>query len=204
MTIRCVPWFDIQDSRRPFRCTTRPCFMYVNGQCPSQLHIRVLMRRVAASGIAACIRSVRSPAPRASLAGVVHGNGKARGPSYTFGTFAGSSDTDSLSSWNKSAPAATLKQGMRLSSKSSSDESSEQASDSKIGSEQSSAADAALANTLVSSAGSSPSLLTGPRITSKKGYLEREGMISETQKAVREYYKAGMYQVSRHALIRYV
>lgn len=48
---------------------------------------------------------------------------------------------------------------------------------------------------LVSSEGSTKSLLTGPRITSKKGYLERETMIRETQKAIRQYYKEGMYQV---------
>lgn len=48
--------------------------------------------------------------------------------------------------------------------------------------------------TLASKEGASKSL-TGPRITSKKGYLERENMIRETQKAVRQYYKEGMYQV---------
>ena len=55
--------------------------------------------------------------------------------------------------------------------------------------------DSAPVKTLVSSEGASPSFLTGPRIPSKKGYLERENMIRETQKAVREYYKDGMYQV---------
>lgn len=48
--------------------------------------------------------------------------------------------------------------------------------------------------TLASKEGASKSL-KGPRITSKKGYLERENMIRETQKAVRQYYKEGMYQV---------
>eukprot|EP00752_Nemacystus_decipiens_P003102 g2873.t1 len=82
-----------------------------------------------------------------------------------------------------------------FSSKASSDEpSADAAADSKAESGSSPAAESTPLNTLVSSEGASPSLLTGPRITSKKGYLERENMIRETQKAVREYYKEGMYQ----------
>lgn len=53
---------------------------------------------------------------------------------------------------------------------------------------------------LVSSEGASKSL-TGPRITSKKGYLDRENMIRETQKAIRQYYKDGMYQVRMPAVL---
>lgn len=103
--------------------------------------------------------------------------------------------------WNNSvAPAAapTASQCRRLSSKSPSVE-PPGASDPEAESGQSPAAEAAPVNTLVSSEGSSPSLLTGPRVTSKKGYLDRENMIRETQKAIREYYKEGMYQVRRSA-----
>lgn len=83
----------------------------------------------------------------------------------------------------------------RFSSKASSDKPSGAAADSEAESGNSPGTESAPLNTLVSSEGASPSLLTGPRITSKKGYLERENMIRETQKAVREYYKEGMYQV---------
>lgn len=85
----------------------------------------------------------------------------------------------------------------RFSSKASSDNPSGAAPESEAESE-SGAAESATStppNALVSSEGASPSLLTGPRVTSRKGYLERENMIRETQKAVREYYKEGMYQV---------
>lgn len=158
------------------------------------------MRRAAASGIATCVRAVSSPGTKASLARVVCQNGRACDPHSTIGMFARSNSTG-CPSWNSTA--ATSQVGRLLSSRSSSfDKASEEVSDSKVGSGQSSTAEATPAKTLVSSEGSSPSLLTGPRITSKKGYLEREGMISETQKAVREYYKEGMYQVSRHVLIR--
>lgn len=83
-----------------------------------------------------------------------------------------------------------------FSSRATSDNPAGAAADSESESGSSPAVVSAPLNTLVSSEGASPSLLTGPRVTSKKGYLERENMIRETQKAVREYYKEGMYQVS--------
>lgn len=88
--------------------------------------------------------------------------------------------------------AASSPSRRHLSSKASSD-SSPESSHAASGSAESPTAASSL-QTLASSEGASKSL-TGPRITSKKGYLDRENMIRETQKAIRQYYKEGMYQV---------
>lgn len=85
-------------------------------------------------------------------------------------------------------------QGRHLSSKRSSPESLKSSASEKVSVQSSTQSDTSLS--LISSEGSTKSLLTGPRITSKKGYLERENMIRETQKAIRQYYKEGMYQVT--------
>lgn len=148
------------------------------------------MRRTAAQ----CLRIASTAGAKDSLARSASRYGGQRAPPVAMFSNGG------CAMWNNSAVAAapTASQCRRLSSKSPSGEPFG-ASDPKAESGQSPAAEAAPVNTLVSSEGSSPSLLTGPRVTSKKGYLDRENMIRETQKAIREYYKEGMYQVRRSA-----
>lgn len=157
----------------------------------------VAMRR-AATGVANCLREVSASSSRATPAVLVGRHGWEYGPSSTMwpSVHAGSGWTNSTTA-AAGALAATPSHGRRLSSKSSSGKPTEAADETGSAPEKSLEVESTPVNTLVSSEGSSPSMLTGPRVKGKKGYLEREGMIRETQKAVREYYKAGMYQVRR-------
>ncbi|CAN0316091.1 unnamed protein product [Ectocarpus sp. 12 AP-2014] len=152
------------------------------------------MRR-AATGVANCLRVVSASGSRATPAvlggchGVEYGLSSAMWPSVHTGSSCKNSATAAAA-----VPAATPSHDRRLSSKSSSGKPTEAADEAGSEPEKFLEVESTPVNTLVSSEGSSPSMLTGPRVKSKKGYLEREGMIRETQKAVREYYKEGMYQ----------
>lgn len=151
------------------------------------------MRR-AANGIAKCLRAASTEGLRASSTAAVCRNGRQHAScTATFPSLSGCATGNNNLTTAAFVPSAY--HSRRFSSKASSDEPSGAAADSEAESGSSPGAESTPLNTLVSSDGASPSLLTGPRITSKKGYLERESMIRETQKAVREYYKEGMYQV---------
>lgn len=147
------------------------------------------MRR-AASGLAKSLRALSAPCHKESSAGTLwHSNGSCRAHSALLS----GGRTDHVLRWNTDSACSV--QGRHLSGKPSSPESVALSASKKESVQSSTKSDASLS--LVSSEGSTKSLLTGPRITSKKGYLERETMIRETQKAIRQYYKEGMYQVQR-------
>ncbi|CAN0074946.1 unnamed protein product, partial [Ectocarpus fasciculatus] len=153
------------------------------------------MRR-AATGVANSLRVVSASGSRATPAVFIGRHGWGYGPSSAMrpSVHTGSGWKNSPTAAAAAVPAATPSHGRRLSSKSSSGKPTEAADEAGSKPEKSLEVESTPVNTLVSSEGSSPSMLTGPRVKSKKGYLEREGMIRETQKAIREYYKEGMYQ----------
>ncbi|CAM9919827.1 unnamed protein product [Laminaria digitata] len=148
------------------------------------------MRR-ATSGIATCLRVVSTPVPRARSCRAAWHNGR---PCGVHTALFPSIQTDSMITCSGNVLSPTTSLGRSLSSKSSSGPSAEsiKAPEVKDSSAQSSTGPSPT-STLASSDGVSQSL-SGPRVSSKRGYLEREGMIRETQQAVRQYYKEGMYQ----------
>lgn len=149
------------------------------------------MRR-ATSGIATCLRVVLAPVSREKSFRAAWHNGRPWGAQPALFS---SIQTDCMMtcSSNVLSPAALL--GRRLSSKSSSGSSAESTkSPEAMDTSALSSTEPPPTSTLASSDGVSQSL-SGPRVSSKRGYLEREGMIRETQQAVRQYYKEGMYQV---------
>lgn len=160
----------------------------------SELYIVYIMRR-AASSVGRCLGVVSTPGLKITLARAarhhVGQHGRSLAPFSSVPT--GARTNANLAPAFVAAAAPSNRR--YLSSKSPSDEQPEVVGSPKAADESSAASEAAPVNTLVSSEGASPSMLTGPKITSKKGYLDRENMIRETQKAIREYYKEGMYQV---------
>lgn len=149
--------------------------------------VRCAMRR-AASGLAKSLRVLSAPCHKESSGGALwHSNRSCRAHSALLS----SARTEHVIAWNTDSVFSV--QGRHLSSRPSSPESVTLSASKKESVQSSTKPDTSVS--LVSSEGSTKSLLTGPRITSKKGYLERETMIRETQKAIRQYYKEGMYQV---------
>lgn len=149
------------------------------------------MRR-ATSGIATCLRVVSAPVSRERSCRAAWHNGRPWGVQPALFS---SIQTDSMMTCSRNvlSPAALL--GRRLSSKSSAGSSAVSTkSPEAMDTSAPSSTEPPPTSTLASSDGVSQSL-SGPRVSSKKGYLEREGMIRETQQAVRQYYKEGMYQV---------
>lgn len=164
---------------------------------PTSLTSDIPMRR-ATSGIATCLRVVSTPVPRARSCRAAWHNGR---PCGVQPALFPSIQTDSMITCSGNVLSPTTSLGRSLSSKSSSGPSAESIKEPEVkDSSAQSSTDRSPTSTLASSDGVSQSL-SGPRVSSKRGYLEREGMIRETQQAVRQYYKEGMYQVRRKVLV---
>lgn len=149
------------------------------------------MRR-ATSSIATYLRVVSTPVSRERSCRAAWHNGKPWGVQPALFS---SIHTDSMITCSGNVLSPTTSLGRGLSSKSSPGSSAERTkSPQAIDTSAKSSTEPPPTSTLASSDGVSQSL-SGPRVSSKKGYLEREGMIRETQQAVRQYYKEGMYQV---------